>query len=421
MQATHSYRYALRALLLSATLTTAPNAPNADARHVFATTFYQFGNVPAGDPDPTLNGVIKIDLDTGVATPFIAEVPNQFQLLTDVAVGPHDGLVYVSSLFGTISRFNATTGAAVDTFAFFDGGVNTLRFADDGTLYAAVNNNQTGVGDIVRYDPSGVRQPDIATGLTFPSGIALDAAGEVYVATGDVGGPGQVRRIDAGAGNPLVLGSELPGSLIGGASGLTYVPAQGDYDADNDVDTDDYAAWQAAYGALGADGNADGLVDVADYTVWRDNVGQEGRLIITDFDFNSDFMGGVTGTGNELVEWGLASQSGGTFATIPIALPTVLPPPPNGWPTNFPSEALLTPERTLLVSTSGPTQRPLNNGAVLEYDLEGNLLGIIRTNLPPLTGIALVPEPILVSAIPEPTTAVIALLLLSGCVKGRTR
>lgn len=393
----------------------------APAREVFATTFYQFGDTPPGDPAPTLNGVIRIDTQTGAATPFIPEVSGQFQFLTDVAVGPHDGLLYVSSLVGTISRFNATTGAPVDTFAFFPGsgqgnGVNTLHFGDDGTLYAAVNDNDTGVGSIVQYDPDGTRGPDLATDLTFPSGITLDNAGGVYVATGGVGGPGQVSRLDPG-GPTVVLGAA---GEIGGGSGVTFLPAAGDYDADFDVDDDDYVAWQTSFGGTGlADGNGDGTVNVADYTTWRDSVGNEARLLVTDFDFNSDFQGGVTGLGNELYQYNLATDVGARFAEIPVEIPDPLPvPPPSAWPTNFPSEALLTDEGTLLVSTLGPTQRPLNGAALLEFDLDGNLIDTIQTNLPPISGIALAPEAA-AAAVPEPTTAGLLAVLAGVAVRGR--
>lgn len=411
-------RVILRAIVALTVIATGLSTLSAHAREVFATTFYQFGDTPPDDPDPTLNGIIKIDLDSGVATPFVPEVSGQLQFFTDVAVGPHDGLVYASSLVGTISRFDASTGALVDTFDFFPGSgqgnsVNTLRFTSDGTLYAAVNSNDTGVGSIVPYSPSGVRGPDLIAGITFPSGIALDAAGEVYVATGNVGGPGEVSRIDAGNLTPIVTGG-----AIGGGSGVVFVPAAGDYDADFDVDTDDYIAWQNGFlGSGPADGNGDGTVDIADYTVWRDSVGAESKLVITDFDFNSDFMGGTTGLGNELYEHNLATGVGGTLTDIPVALPDPLPFPPNAWPTNFPSEALLTPEGTLLVSTLGPTQRPLNNATLLEFDLEGNLLRTIATSLPPLSGIALVPEGS-AAPVPEPMSAM-AIVLGLGLIRGR--
>jgi hypothetical protein len=50
----------------------------------------------------------------------------------------------------------------------------------------------------------------------------------------------------------------------------------GDYDADLDVDTDDYHVWRAGFTGtteLSADGNGDGIVDAADYAVWRKNLG----------------------------------------------------------------------------------------------------------------------------------------------------
>ena len=49
----------------------------------------------------------------------------------------------------------------------------------------------------------------------------------------------------------------------------------GDYDADGDVDANDYGVWRSAFGSAtilygsGADGNFDGVVDAADYVVWR--------------------------------------------------------------------------------------------------------------------------------------------------------
>lgn len=58
--------------------------------------------------------------------------------------------------------------------------------------------------------------------------------------------------------------------------------ADGDYDFDGDVDTDDRAVWSDQFGSslliddqptshlMDADGNGDGLVDAADYTIWRD-------------------------------------------------------------------------------------------------------------------------------------------------------
>jgi hypothetical protein len=52
--------------------------------------------------------------------------------------------------------------------------------------------------------------------------------------------------------------------------------APGDYDADFDVDQDDFQVWRAGFGGtsdLSADGSGNGLVDVADYVLWRKYLG----------------------------------------------------------------------------------------------------------------------------------------------------
>lgn len=57
--------------------------------------------------------------------------------------------------------------------------------------------------------------------------------------------------------------------------------APGDFDADGDVDADDYSVWREHFGLVAdssptaspADANGDGRVDIADYTAWRDAMG----------------------------------------------------------------------------------------------------------------------------------------------------
>jgi Glycosyl hydrolase family 99 len=52
----------------------------------------------------------------------------------------------------------------------------------------------------------------------------------------------------------------------------------GDYDADGDVDENDFLVWRTSFGSgtilygSGADGNFDGIIDAADYTLWRDSL-----------------------------------------------------------------------------------------------------------------------------------------------------
>ena len=54
---------------------------------------------------------------------------------------------------------------------------------------------------------------------------------------------------------------------------LGLAPVAGDYDADRDVDTVDYAIWRSMFGQTGfgraADGNGNQAVDAGDYVIWR--------------------------------------------------------------------------------------------------------------------------------------------------------
>jgi glucose/arabinose dehydrogenase len=85
----------------------------------------------------------------------------------------------------------------------------------------------------------------------FPVSYGEDAKGNLYIV---YIGTGEVYRI-------------VTNSLLAG-----------DYDADGDVDQQDYGFWNTNFGTtagagLAADGNGDGTVNAADYTVWRDNLG----------------------------------------------------------------------------------------------------------------------------------------------------
>ena len=152
-----------------------------------------------------------------------------------------------------------------------------------------------------------------------------------------------------------------------------------------------------------ADGNNDGVTDAADYTVWRNSFGDEAQLLVADLDQTPD--------GNEIYAHDLVSGVGATLATIPLAIPDPLP--EGGVPTNVPSSIVVSPEGTLLVGTLGPTQRPNNNAAVLEFTFDGELIRRIdnqpepQTGLPPLSGIALLPTSA-AAPVPEPAAAALA-------------
>ncbi|MEQ8849363.1 hypothetical protein [Botrimarina sp.] len=389
----------------------------AEAQSVFATSFFS----PAdGDPDPTLSGVLRIDLATGEAATFIPESAEGLVSPTDVVLSTDQSTLYVSSQDGRIWRFDAATGAPLPSLvagqpagvfaalptAGLGDGFNSLLLRGTNQLVAA-----TAFGSVVPFNLStGAQGTDLASGLAFPSGVAHAPTGELIVAVGDpFGGPGALVEIDGPNVTTLVDFTATPG-VRGGGSPAVLRPA-GDYNRGGVVDESDYQVWLDTYGldAGLADGNNDGVTDAADYTIWRDNLGAESRILVADLN------------GNQIVGFDLDGSDGAQISVIPPAIPDPLPPTANPVaPSNSPSEILLTDDGTLLVSTLGLTRRPDNRAALLEFDLEGNLLRTIAGDLPPLSGIAFAPDAVS-AGVPEPAGALLAGLAAASVLRRRSR
>lgn len=173
------------------------------------------------------NEVKRYDRATGQ---FIDNfIPNTAGLSLPVylAIGPDDGLLYVSSQGNDrILRFDLETGAAVDARAFIEGGLldapSGFDWSPDGAvLYVAGRAS----GNVLAYDAStGAPRTSghsVATGLSGNNdtfGLKVDAAtGDLFVASG-----GDVLRFDAG-GNLLatIPITGLPIGLENGPDGGT--------------------------------------------------------------------------------------------------------------------------------------------------------------------------------------------------------
>lgn len=394
---------ALALLALGAVTTTA------NAYDIFATSIFS----PVDpDPDAGLTGVLKIDTVTGAATTFVPESPGGLVSPTDVVYAADTNTIYVSTQDGRIWHYDATTGSpraglvanepagvfALLPNADFGDGFNSLLLDDDEILAA------TAFGSITPYDlATGAQQSDLASGLLFPSGLSKTPDGAVIASTGNPLGeiptPGTLVRVDGGGVTVLVDETASPGVFP--ASNPTLVLPAADFDGNGVVATADYDAWDTLYASDNpvADANFDGAVDAADYTLWRDSLDEEARILVTDL-----FT-------NQVVGFDLDGSNGAHFALIPP-----FPLPPEVDPTNSPSELLVSPEGTLLVSTLGPTRRPDNRGALHEFDRDGNHLRTIVDGLPALSGIALAPA-VTPAATPEPSALLLAsvsFLILQG-------
>jgi hypothetical protein len=283
---------------------------------------------------------------------------------------------------------------------FFDSSV--LRYSADGTPITE--------GDI----PSGT------AGLGFAQAVTIGPDGNIYVShSGQTGG--QVLFFDP-AGNPLTLPGGQPGvfatmpfddgdptppapaGLVFGGDGKLYVAdREGTFVRTFDSTTGEFqgnaasdlqAPTPVTFGPDGAlyvgNFNSASVVRAEGETqsffiapgssplqtpsslLWL----QSGNLLVVDL------------FGNQILEYDATGAYVGQFAVIPPAIPDPLPPGAN-FPTNSPSSLILDEDGNLVLGVLGLT--PANDGAMLRYDLEGNLLETIAEDIPGIGGLTFIP------------------------------
>jgi len=298
------------------------------ASQVLATVFF---DAVAGDPAPTLQGIIRIDLNSGIATPFIPTGTANLTFASDLLVAPN-GNLYVSSLAGFVLAFDPHSGAPLPSpvpvgfpglFAFTNGGAQALSWGTDGNLYVA-----TSMGSITKYDPAtGTPLDNVVTGLAAPDALAFQSDGSLIYDSGEFGAPGGVfRKTNSGT--------------------QTLVPI----------------------GTPGFDNPSDILL--------TPNAVSPARMLVADFH------------GNKIHSYALDGSDPQIFATVPPAIPDPLPPgvDPNN-ASNFPSKMLVSANNTILLGSLGLTRRPDNRGSILEYGFDGTLLRTIVRDLPPISSL----------------------------------
>lgn len=194
--------------------------------------------------------------------------------LEDIHTNPRDGTQLVLGAQNDgVYHLSVGLSFAAGAFAPNDSAVVITQIDDDDDAPIGSPDNVTwtysnevfveedGDGDgVFRIDPSGGSRVQVAVAGSEPSGI-VDASIELGYRPGSV----LITSLQGNGG----VGAQLGFLIAPDAAPLLA----GDYDLDGDVDPDDSAVWQAAYGSTGfslADGTRDGRVDAADYTVWRD-------------------------------------------------------------------------------------------------------------------------------------------------------
>ncbi len=180
-----------------------------------------------------------------------------------------------------------------------DGGTDRFELVRDSSTTPDLNSNF----DVPEI---GLGFPDVLSGI---NGITLEDD-PAYRGPGSACAEGEANCVIAGDGDPAWLIASFgvrPLSTtaetnlylqVGDRGFLERELADGDYDLDSEVDTDDRTVWADSYGSnslLAADGNGDGVVNAADFTLWRDHLGDTATLLDlddTDVRFGVDTMGG---------------------------------------------------------------------------------------------------------------------------------
>jgi ELWxxDGT repeat protein len=168
-----------------------------------------------------------------------------------------------------------------------------------GVLYFTGDDGASGrqIWKLAPGDSVPTQVTSVAGGVSTSSTAALvDIHGTIYFSASGPGGGLELWRTDGtmagtefvydftldATGSDPSLFTALNGRFIVSVQTAGYgrelwvgdFSAQGDFNLDGDVDSEDFDLWRGSFGstsALAADANRDGVVDAGDYVVWRKN------------------------------------------------------------------------------------------------------------------------------------------------------
>lgn len=138
-----------------------------------------FEVLPGQAPNPTRNGALEVEaVPTGIA---FMDGEAYVSLLPGLPMSPGSARVVHVSATGAVRDYATGLTRLTD-----------LQVGPDGHLYA-VSMGVPAAGDptgsVIRILAGSSSEP-VVTGLPFPTGLAFDRAGDLYVTTGGVGEPG---------------------------------------------------------------------------------------------------------------------------------------------------------------------------------------------------------------------------------------
>ena len=280
---------------------------------------------------------------------------------------------------------------------------------------------------VFRFDNDGNKLPnDISShsaGLDYPSGIAVGPDGNIYVSSvntgsiyyysGQTGAPLPSPVPSAPDGLFAFLGDAAPAQLAFGPDGNLYVseffgPNVRVYNAHTGAtfgqQLPNAATNLTSAGGLAFASNGDLLVGDG----FAQAQGQSAQIVRVHNGVQSTFgvtnMGGVYGPSALMTlpddSLLIVDLVGGYVSHYdangsPLAVPfAAVPPFPTS--TDFPSDIKYDADGNFVVSALGPTypsSNPADNqGALFRFDLNGNMLGTIASNLQPIGGLAWTPS-----------------------------
>lgn len=285
---------------------------------------------------------------------------------------------------------------------------------------------------VFRFDNDGNKLPnDIAShsaDLTYPTGVAVGSNSRIYVSSQATG---EILWYDGPTGNPLPHSAEASGNVRDGLFVYleTAAPAQLAFGPDGNLYVSEFFGTSvrvydptsgarladAATGLESAGGLAfaangdllvgDGFVMAAGQTarIVRVHNGVQTTFGISDQGYlsspsalqflpNGDLLV-VDLLGNYIARFDATGEQFAVFAVIPPTMPEPLP-PGVFVASNNPSDIDFDPDGNIVVSVLGLTYPPDNRGALLRYDLNGNLLETIEDQLEPIGGIAWTSNPV---------------------------